>query len=72
MRLDLTDEEVVARRELNNIIENDGYPLSPRIGLLRAMRAKLLGVPPEPPLARRQTPDERRPGRTPRVSWSRR
>jgi hypothetical protein len=46
MQLDLTDEEAAALlRELNNVIENDRYPLSSRIRLLRAIRAKLAGCP---------------------------
>ena len=37
MRLDLTEEEVRALlRELDNVIENDRYPLSPRIRLRAA------------------------------------
>jgi hypothetical protein len=32
---------VALLRELNNIIENDRYPLSPRIRTLREIRAKL-------------------------------
>jgi hypothetical protein len=41
MQLDLTDEEAAALlRELNNIIENDRYSLSPRIRTLRSIRAK--------------------------------
>jgi hypothetical protein len=40
MMLDLTDEESAALlRELNNIIENDRYPLSPRIRTLREYAA---------------------------------
>jgi hypothetical protein len=67
MQLDLTEEEGAALlRELNNLIENDRYPLSPRIRLLRAIRAKLPGAPQEPPPARPPTPDERKPGRRPR------
>ena len=63
MPLDLTDEESAALlRELNNLIENDRYPLSPRIRLLRGIRAKFPGAPPEPPPARPPTPEERRPG----------
>jgi len=50
MQLDLTDEEAAALlRELNNIIEPDRYPLSPRIRMLRGIRAKLPGAPPQPP-----------------------
>jgi hypothetical protein len=35
--------------ELNNIIENDRYPLSLRIRTLRDIRAKLPGAPAAPP-----------------------
>jgi hypothetical protein len=46
MTLELTDEEAAALlRELNTIIENDRYPLSPRIRTLRDIRAKLPGAP---------------------------
>jgi hypothetical protein len=42
MRLDLTDEEAAALFSLlNRVIADDRYPLSPRIRLLRAVRAKL-------------------------------
>ena len=41
MLLDLTDEEAAALlKELNQIIDNDRYPLSRRIGVLRSIRAK--------------------------------
>jgi len=41
MQLDLDDEEAAALLgELNNIIENDRYPLSARIRVLRGIRAK--------------------------------
>jgi hypothetical protein len=54
VKLDLTDEESAALlRELNNIIENDRYPLSQRIRTLRGIRAKFPTAPREP----------RRPGR---------
>jgi len=40
MQLDLTDDEAAALlRELNNLTENDRYPLSPQIRFLRAIRA---------------------------------
>ena len=57
MRLDLTDEEAAALFSLlNRVIADDRYPLSPRIRLLRAVRAKL------PVLHRnRQRRDRRRP-----------
>ena len=44
MQLDLTDEEAAALLSLpNRVIADDRYPLSPRIRLLRAVRAKLPG-----------------------------
>jgi hypothetical protein len=44
MQLDLTDGEAAALlKELNAIIDNDRYPLSPRIRMLRQIRAKLPG-----------------------------
>ena len=53
MTLDLTGEEAVALlRVLNRAIEDDRYPLSPRIRTLRNIRAKLPGAPPEPTPAR--------------------
>jgi hypothetical protein len=46
MNLDLTDDEtVVLLRELDNIIEGDRFPLSPRILTLKAIRAKLRPEP---------------------------
>jgi hypothetical protein len=64
MNLDLTDEETAALlRELDGIIANDRYFLSPRITTLRAIRTKLRPEParePSPPLKvyapRRPTP----------------
>jgi len=68
MQLNLTDEEAAALLSLlNRLIADDRYPLSPRIRLLRAIRAKLPGAPLEPPPARPPTPDERTPGRAPRA-----
>ena len=67
MQLDLTDEEGTALlREPNNLIEDDRYPLSPRIRTLRGIRAKFPGAPSQRPPARPPTPDERNPGRRPR------
>ena len=44
MQLDLTDEEAAALFSLlNQVIADDRYPLSPRIRVLRAIRAKLPG-----------------------------
>jgi hypothetical protein len=73
MQLDLTDEEAAALlRELNNIIENDRYPLSPRIRTLRGIRAKFPTAPREPPPAGPPTPEERDPSRRPRQGQRRR
>jgi len=63
MRLDLTDEEAAALlRLLNRAIDDDRYPLSPRVRTLRGIRAKFPAAPPEPPPA----PEERDPRRRPR------
>jgi hypothetical protein len=54
MILDLTDEETVALlREIDAIIANDRYFLSPRIQTLKAILAKLRPEPvrePQPPI----------------------
>jgi len=56
MTLDLTEEEAAALlRELDNIIANDRYFLSPRITTLKAIRRKIRPEPepePLPPLKR--------------------
>jgi hypothetical protein len=50
MQLELTDDEAAALlAALSRLIDNDRYPLSPRIRILRGIRAKLPGAPPEPP-----------------------
>jgi hypothetical protein len=73
MQLDLTDEETTALlRELNAIIDNDRYPLSPRIRTLRGIRAKFPAAPPDPPPARPPTLEERNPSRRPRSGRPRR
>jgi hypothetical protein len=73
MQLDLTDEESEALlRELNAIIENDRFPLSPRIRMLRQIRAKLPGAPPPRPPARPPAPAERDRQRAPRQGKRRR
>jgi len=65
MELGSADEETAALLlELNHIIENDRYPLSPRIRVLRGIRAKFLTAPQPPP--RPPTPEERDPRRAPR------
>jgi hypothetical protein len=44
--LDLTDDEAAAlTQELHDIVENDRYPSSPRIGTLRGILAKLRPEP---------------------------
>jgi hypothetical protein len=46
MHLDLTDDETAALiKELQNTVENDPYPFSPRIRTLRAILAKLRPEP---------------------------
>jgi hypothetical protein len=51
MNLDLTDDETAALlRELDNIIENDRFFLSPRIQTLKVIRAKLKPYPVREPL----------------------
>jgi hypothetical protein len=73
MRVDLTDGEAAALlRLLNRAIEDDRYPLSPRIRVFRNIRAKLPGAPPEPPPARPPTPEERDPAHRPRSGRPRR
>jgi hypothetical protein len=53
-------------RLLIDAIENDRYPLSPRIRLLCGIRAKVPMAPPDPPTARPPAPEEREPRRAPR------
>jgi len=56
MHLDLSDEETAAlTQERHDIVQNDRYPLSPRIMMLKAILAKLRPQPvrqPLPPLKR--------------------
>src|SRR5215472_1860665 len=68
MPLDLTDEETSALRNLlTKTIENDRYPLSPRVRVLRGILAKFSPTAPAPPPpARQPTPEERDPSRRPR------
>jgi hypothetical protein len=73
MRLDLTDEEAAALLSLlNRAIDDDRYPLSPRVRTLREIRAKFPAAPREPPPARPPTPEERSPARAPRSGRPRR
>jgi hypothetical protein len=51
MNIDLTDEETAALlRELDGIIANDRYFLSPRVQTLKAILAKLRPEPAREPL----------------------
>jgi len=73
MQLDLTDDEPAALlRLLNRAIDDDRYPLSPRVRTLRGIRAKFPTAPPEPPPARPPTPEERSLARAPRQGQRRR
>jgi hypothetical protein len=55
MHLDLSDEEKAAlAQELHNVVETDGYPLSPRICTLRAILSKLRPEPVRDPLPPRK------------------
>jgi hypothetical protein len=60
MTLDLTDEETDALgRLLKERIDDDRYPLSPRIEMLKAILAKIRPEPvrePLPPLKRYEPP----------------
>jgi hypothetical protein len=60
MTIDLTEEETAALlRELDGIIANDRYFLSPRISTLKVIRNKLRPEParePLPPLKRYEPP----------------
>jgi len=50
MHLALTDEETFALRNvLTQTIENDRYPLSPRVQVLRGILAKFGQIAPAPP-----------------------
>jgi hypothetical protein len=52
VNLDLTDEEAAALvRELHDIVENDRYPFSPRIRILRELLNKLRPEPVREPLS---------------------
>jgi len=62
MNLDLTAEETtLLLKELDHTIENDRYPLSPRIRTLKAIRAK---IRPEP---KREPPPPQKHYEPPRV-----
>jgi len=64
MTLDLADEEAaVLANELDRIIRNDRYPLSPRIQTLSAVLAKLRPQPVREPLPERKHYEPPRVGR---------
>jgi hypothetical protein len=51
MNLELSDDEKAALiRELDRIVQDDRYPLSPRVVMLRAILAKLRPEPIREPL----------------------
>jgi hypothetical protein len=55
MNLELTDEQTEALiRELNNIVQNDRYPLSPRIATLKEILGMLRPEPEREPLPPRR------------------
>ncbi len=68
MHLDLNDDETLALLNLlTETIEEDRYPLSPRIRTLRGILAMFGPMGPAlPPPARPPTPEERDPSRAPR------
>lgn len=64
MTLDLTDEETDAiARLLSQTIDDDRYPLSPRIQLLKAILGKIRPEPPREPLSLRKHYEPPRVGR---------
>ena len=64
MQLDLTDEQTAALlRELNQIIEYDRYPLSPRILILKEIRAMIRPEPAREPLPAQKRYDPPTKGR---------
>jgi len=67
MNLDLTDEQTEALiRELSQIVQNDRYPLSPRIVALKEILRQLRPEParePLPPRRHYEPPSKGRYGR---------
>jgi hypothetical protein len=67
MKLDLADEETAdLSNELDRIVRNDRYPLSPRIQTLSAVLVKLRPQPVREPLP------EHKHYEPPRAGWRRR
>lgn len=68
MTLDLTDDEAAAlKKHLRRTIEDDPYPLAPRLDPLKAILTKL-----DPPAARPQPLPPLKPGMGPSVGRGRR
>jgi hypothetical protein len=64
MNLELTDEEGAAlTTELDAIVRNDRYPLSPRIRTLKAILAKIRPEPAREPLPEPKRYESPRVGR---------
>jgi hypothetical protein len=64
MHLDLTDEESAALlSELDKLIDADRFPLSPRVGTLKTIRAKIRPEPKREPLPPRKRYEPPRFGR---------
>jgi hypothetical protein len=64
MKLDLSDEQsATLLGELNRIIENDRYPLSPRVLTLKEIRAMLRPEPAREPLPEPKRYEPPRAGR---------
>ena len=64
MNLDLSDEQAAAlERELRRIVDDDRYPLSPRIRVLREIRNMIRPEPKREPLPERKRYEPPRGGR---------
>jgi hypothetical protein len=64
MNLDLNDEQAAAlERELRRIIDDDRYPLSPRIQMLREIRNMIRPEPKREPLPEPKRYEPPRAGR---------
>ena len=58
MKFDLSDEQAAAlTKELSDIIENDRWPFSPRIWMLKSILAKLRPEPVRQPLSPVKRPE---------------
>jgi hypothetical protein len=71
MHLDLTDEEAAALiKELRGTIQNDRYPLSPRILALKGILDKLSPEPAREPLPPQKMYEPPSKGRYRRRGWA--